>query len=111
MLEKNFIPRRESAEGEPEGVHLNILCFNQLVPWTVLQESISASETKISKCFIPRREAANAAPKAPRGQIEYSFHFIGVGNVYLIFNFALVIRLFETLKMFYPPKGDAKHIQ
>ena len=30
-----------------------------------------------SKCFIPRRESSR---RLPRGPIEYSFHFIGVGN-------------------------------
>ena len=47
-----FIPRREPAKAEPEGVHLNILCFIQLVRRRVIEMPISANETKMPKCFI-----------------------------------------------------------
>ena len=44
----------------PNGVHLSILCFIQSVSWRVLEMSISATETKLPKCFIPLRESAKA---------------------------------------------------
>ena len=53
-----FIPRREFAKAEHEVVHLNVLCFIKLVPRRVLEMPISATETKMTKCFILLRKSA-----------------------------------------------------
>ena len=83
-----FIPQRESAKAEPEGVHLSILYFNQLVRWKVLQMPISTSE-----------DSAKQIPKEV--QLFLLMSYFLYGNVYWTFNLHAVFCLFETLKMFY----------
>ena len=55
------------------------------------------------KCFIPRRDSAEQSPKVV--QLFLLMSYFGLGNLYWIFNLQAVFCLFETLKMFYPPKG------
>ena len=70
------------------------------------------------KCFIPRREMRSISsgvqlfllmfypPKATKGvPLFLLIFYFGLGNVYGTFVSDPVIRLFEILKMFYPPKG------
>ena len=86
--------------------------------------SISTTETKMPKCFIPRRDVCLQTPKGsicfylcfiPRRdsaeqipkevQLFLLMSYFVLGNVYWTFNLLTVFCLFETLKMFYPPKG------
>ena len=54
-------------------------------------------------CFISRRDSAKQIPKEV--QLFLLMSYFGLGNVYWTFNLQTVFFLFETLKMFYPPKG------
>ena len=63
--------------------------------------------------FIPRRDSAKQIPKEV--QLFLLMSYFGLGNVYWTFNLQAVFCLFETLKMFYPPKGlciaDTEEVQ
>ena len=54
-------------------------------------------------CFIPRRDSAKQIPKEV--QLFLLVSYFVLGNVYWTFNLQTVFFLFETLRMFYPPKG------
>ena len=44
--------------------------------------------------------------QTPEGvQLFFTYELFGLGRVYWTFNLQVVFCLFETLKMFYPPKG------
>ena len=51
-MQKCFIPRRESAKAEPEGVLLSILYFIEFLPARVHEIPISRAETEMPKCSI-----------------------------------------------------------
>ena len=53
--------------------------------------------------FIPRRDSAKQIPKEV--QLFLLMSYFGLGNVYWTFNLLAVFCHFESLKMFYPPKG------
>ena len=53
--------------------------------------------------FIPRRDSAKQIPKEV--QLFLLMSYFVLGNVYWTFNLQTVFCLFETFKMFYPPKG------
>ena len=53
--------------------------------------------------FYPPEGLCRAEPEG--GPIVFTFDFIGVGNGTGVFNFAMVIRLFETSPMFYLMDG------
>ena len=55
--------------------------------------------------FYPSKRPAIAEPKVV--QLFLLMLFFGLGNVYWISNFAIIIRLFETLNMLDPQKGAA----
>ena len=60
----------------------------------------------LTNIFIPRRDSAKQIPKEV--QLFLLMSYFGLGNVYWTFNLQAVFCLFETLKMFYPPKGLCK---
>ena len=57
------------------------------------------------RCWVINYPEGSCECRLPRGPLEYSFHFIGVGIGSGGFKILLIIGLFETLKMFYPPEG------
>ena len=78
---------------------------NVLSPGGTLQ----SRARKGSNCFylfFPRRDSAKQIPKEV--QLFLLMSYFGLGNVYWTFNLQTVFCLFETLKMFYPPKGLCK---
>ena len=70
-----------------------------------VQPSIYTTRTKRGlgfcwgKCFILRRESAR---RLPRGPIEHSLHFIGLGKVYWISKSNWVYRVFFWRRCFIP---------
>ena len=56
--------------------------------------------------YPPTRE--ESVLQTPKGLIVLNLCFIGVGNGSGGFKIHLIIDLFETLKMFYPPKGGCE---
>ena len=56
-------------------------------------------------CFIHPRDSAKQIPKEV--QLFLLMSYFVLGNVYWTFNLQTVFCLFETFKMFYPPKGAA----
>ena len=60
----------------------------------------------LRKCFIPRRDSAKQIPKEL--QLFLLMSYFGLGNVYWTFNLLAFFCLFETPRMFYPPKGLCK---
>ena len=71
--------------------------------WHFQNLNFPSAFLKSWKCFIPRRDSAEQIPKEV--QLFLLMSYFVLGNVYCNFNFELVIRLFETPRMFYPPKG------
>ena len=57
-------------------------------------------------CFIARRDSARQIPKEV--QLFLLMSYFVLGNVHWTFNLQTEIRLFRTLKMFYPPKELCK---
>ena len=92
----SFIPQRVSAKAGPEGVHLSILCFIQLVPGRVLEIPISADETT-NICYIPflkflEKKCESQGDEIGRGldlgssikpRRESTFSFLLVGSSFL----------------------------
>ena len=56
--------------------------------------------------FIPRRDVCLQTPVGV--QLFLLMYYFVLGNVYWTLNLLPVFRLFETFKMFYPPKGLCK---
>ena len=72
---KCFIPRRDSAKAEPNGVHLIFFPFYWVKErvLTLSKSHLSGGIFEILKMFIPRRDSAE---QSPMGSIWYSHHFI-----------------------------------
>ena len=60
----------------------------------------------IAMSFIPRRDSTKQIPKEV--QLFLLMSYFVLGNVYWTFNLLAVFCLFETPRMFYPPKGLCK---
>ena len=75
-----------------------------LLYWCLLPFPITQIPSPLR--LFPRRELRK---QCPRGSTWQSFHFnMWLRNKNWSFNFAVVIRLFESHENLYPPKGSAK---
>ena len=81
---------------------LSILLFEKRF-WHFQNPNSPSAFFKSWKCFIPRRDVCLQNPVGV--QLFLLMFYFGLGKLWRLLNFGIIIRLFETSKMFYPPKG------
>ena len=105
---KCFIPPRESAKAEPNGVHMIFFPFYCVreVCLTLTIYGRKFTVLKSWKCFIPQRDSTKADPVS----IWYSFHFIVLEKCVWHFQFTgrSLTFFFQILQMFILQSDFAK---